>query len=124
MNLRDVAAGARFCCGSRHFERIILSNEIDRSRGQILLDNFGGISAVEIGHCDIEQNDVWIESERFLHGVLSISRLTAYAPAFMSFQKQFQSGPNHGRILRNENSQHCDTSEKAEEAARSRRKKA
>lgn len=89
MNLRDVAAGADFCRGSGHFERIILSNEIDCRRGQILLDNFGGIDAIEIWHCDIEQNDVRIESERFLHGVLSISRLTAYAPAFMSFQKQF-----------------------------------
>src|SRR6266481_6761706 len=112
MNLRDIAAGADFCCGSRHFERIILSNEIDRRRGQILLDNFGGVNAVEIWHCDIEQNDVWIESERFLHGVLSISCLPAHAPVFMSFQKQFQSSPNHGRIVRNENSQHWDTSEK------------
>ena len=44
MNLRDVAAGADFRRGSRHFERIILSNEIDCRRGQILLV----ISAVSI----------------------------------------------------------------------------
>src|ERR1700719_4695670 len=89
MNLRDAATRADFCRGPRHFERIILSNEIDRRRWQILLDNFGGVNAVEIWHRDIEQNDVWIESECFLHGVLSVLRFPAYIPSFMGFQKQF-----------------------------------
>jgi hypothetical protein len=57
------------------------------------------VQAVQVGHPNIDNDDVWVQLQGLLDGLAAIAGFAADFPAFMLFQQGAQSAPHDFMII-------------------------
>ena len=99
----DVAAGAGFDDLLNEIIGFVHGEDEDFGvGGRGLADAASGFDAVEEGHADIEDGDVWFELGGFFDGFAAVGGFGADFPAVTRFQERAKAGANDGMIIRDQ----------------------